>query len=333
MSAQGKIIITTENNGLKIGNIVIPWSRNSSAWGNMCIPVAFISSGRPGPTILVVGGNHGDEYEGPIAINHFIRTIDPAKTCGEIILIPALNYPALKKGTRLSPIDGANMNRSFTGKNDGTLTEKIACFVEENFIEKADAVLDIHSGGRTLEFHPCAIAHKTENKKQNQKALEALKAFAAPVGLFLTELDDQGMLDSAVEKRGKLFISTELGGGGSTSPQTIMIAKRGLHNFLVHTGALEDDMMAPDIATELMGNNDDGYIMSNDKGLVEYFPELGDKVKKGQTLAIIYDIDALDKKPVEVKAPVSGTLLGRLHGGMVGRGDFLGLIADKKDGN
>ncbi len=42
--------------------------RDDSAWGAVMIPVTVIRRGE-GPTVLLTGGNHGDEYEGPIALS------------------------------------------------------------------------------------------------------------------------------------------------------------------------------------------------------------------------------------------------------------------------
>jgi len=45
----------------------IPHSTNTSGWGSLLLPVIIIRNG-DGPTVLFTGGNHGDEYEGPIAL-------------------------------------------------------------------------------------------------------------------------------------------------------------------------------------------------------------------------------------------------------------------------
>ena len=53
--------------GKYISAIKIPHSTNDSGWGSLLLPVILIRNG-DGPTILFTGGNHGDEYEGPIAL-------------------------------------------------------------------------------------------------------------------------------------------------------------------------------------------------------------------------------------------------------------------------
>ncbi len=130
------------------------------------------------------------------------------------------------------------MNRSFPGRPNGTVTEKIADYVERHLLPLADLVLDIHSGGRTLEFLPFAACHRLPDKALEVRTIAAMKAFGAPYGMLMLELDSVGMLDTSVEATGKIFVTTELGGGGSLTAGTLAIAERGLRNLLFHAGIL-----------------------------------------------------------------------------------------------
>jgi N-alpha-acetyl-L-2,4-diaminobutyrate deacetylase len=307
------------------GHFVLPHSRNDSGWGALRVPIGIVSNGE-GPTVLLTGANHGDEVEGTIALQSLYREIDANAVRGTIIVVPMLNYPAFRASQRLSPIDGANMNRAFRLRAEGTMTEQIAFFVENELVERADAVLDIHSGGRTMMFHPFAASHKLPSPAQTDRAREALVAFGAPIGLVLEELDNAGMLDTAVENRGKLFLSTELGGGGTTTPHTVAIAKRGVHNFLVHLGVLQAQAQrAPQ--PRLMTNDADGYIDAPEAGLVEYLVELGAEVEGGQAIARIHPDTRIDTPAFDVRSRATGLLIGRHHGSLVQPGDFLGLVA------
>ncbi|MDX1529607.1 MAG: succinylglutamate desuccinylase/aspartoacylase family protein, partial [Gammaproteobacteria bacterium] len=80
--------------GKQYGYLSIPHSRDDSAWGSLRMPIAVISNG-DGPTVLFTGGNHGDEYEGPIAIMKLARELEAGAVEGRVILIPALNFPAV----------------------------------------------------------------------------------------------------------------------------------------------------------------------------------------------------------------------------------------------
>lgn len=325
-ASRARLTCALDGKGKRAGHIVLPWSRDDSGWGSLRVPIGIVSSG-PGPTVLLTGGNHGDEIEGPVALVDLFRGLEPDRLHGTVIILPALNYPAVKAGRRLSPIDGGNMNRAFRGRHDGTLTEQVAHFVEEALVARADAVLDIHAGGRTMMFHPFAVSHRLPSPEQTARARAALVAFGAPIGLVLEELDSEGMLDTAVERRGKLFLSTELGGGGTTTPDTLAIARRGVRNFLVHTGVLDGAVEAPAAPTRLMTNDADGYADCPGEGLIEYLVDLAAEVTAGQPIARLHDIDRLGAPAIDIAAPATGLLIGRLHGGIARAGDFAALVA------
>ena len=72
--SRANLTLPIDGNGKRFGHILLPWSRNDSAWGSIRIPIAIIANGS-GPTVLLTGGNHGDEFEGPIIISEFVRPI------------------------------------------------------------------------------------------------------------------------------------------------------------------------------------------------------------------------------------------------------------------
>ena len=102
------ISIDIEADGKQFGHLSVPNSRNESGWGALHLPIVSIRSGA-GPTVAFTGGNHGDEYEGPIALLKLARALAPSQISGRVIVIPALNFPAVMGGTRVSPIDGVNL--------------------------------------------------------------------------------------------------------------------------------------------------------------------------------------------------------------------------------
>src|SRR5438445_9556305 len=99
-------------NGIQHGFLRLPHSDDASAWGSIMIPITVAKNG-DGATALLTGANHGDEYEGVIALLDLARTLSIDDVSGRIIIVPAMNYPAFRAGTRMSPIDRLNLNRSF----------------------------------------------------------------------------------------------------------------------------------------------------------------------------------------------------------------------------
>jgi N-alpha-acetyl-L-2,4-diaminobutyrate deacetylase len=314
-----------ERQGVQHGFLKLPYSRDDSAWGAVMIPIAVVNNGK-GPTALLTGANHGDEYEGPIALFNLANELDLAAISGRIIIVPAMNYPAFRAATRTSPIDKGNLNRVFPGRPDGTVTEKIADYFQRHLLPLADVVLDIHSGGKTLQFVPFAAAHVLPDKAQQAKSVAAMQAFNAPYGMMLLELDSVGMYDSAAEEMGKIFLSTELGGGGSATAATADIARRGVRNLLIHAGTLAG---TPDRrpSIDLDMPNADCYIASESAGLLEMRIDLGAAVRRGDIVARVHGYERTGLAPTDYRAKLDGILAGRHFPGLVQPGDTIAVVA------
>jgi N-alpha-acetyl-L-2,4-diaminobutyrate deacetylase len=220
------------------------------------------------------------------------------------------------------------MNRIFPGKPRGSVSELIADYISRTLLPMCDYVLDIHSGGKTLEFLPFAAFHELDDKMQQQACEAATRAFAAPYYISLVEIDAGGMYDTQAEEMGKVFVSTELGGGGSTNPITAEIGKRGVHNFLVHAGILDSDpIKPPEPGVKLDMQQENAYVFAEHNGLLEPCVALGDPVKKGDLLARVYATDRTGSKPVMYLAASDGIIVGRHFPSLIKIGDFMNVIA------
>jgi N-alpha-acetyl-L-2,4-diaminobutyrate deacetylase len=290
------------------------------------IPIAVIRNGS-GPTALLTGGNHGDEYEGPLALYELARTLDPADVSGTVIIIPALNYPAFRAGTRTSPIDKGNMNRSFPGAPDGTVTQKIADYVQRHLLPRADIVLDFHSGGRTLDFVPFCAAHILPDKTQEAKAFAAVEAFAAPYSVKMLEIDAVGMFDTAVEEMGKIFVTTELGGGGTARAETVRIARKGVMNVLRHTGIVAGSVERTPTSLARHARRPIASAFAQDDGLIVFEHDLGEPVRAGEVIARVYPVGKTGLAPAEYQAAMDGVLAARHVPGLIKAGDCLSVLA------
>ena len=326
MSRQNPITSTVpfDKDGKYHGFLKLPHSRDDSAWGAIMIPICVIKNGE-GKTALLTGANHGDEYEGPIILQEAALHLLPDEISGRIIILPFFNYPAFLNGTRTSPIDGGNLNRAFPGAADGSVTQKIADYVQTQLLPLADIAVDFHSGGKTLDFVPFAAAHILDDKETEAKCFAAMRAFNAPYSVQLREIDSGGMYDNAVEEMGKTLVTTELGGGGTATPYTTQIARKGLRNILIHAGILAGEMVQ-EATTTLMMPDDDCYLFATQDGLLEMLVPLGDDVSKGQEIARIWPKDRTGIEPTSYHAKRAGRLISRHHQGLIQSGDCLAVI-------
>src|SRR3954471_18085660 len=148
-------LITTdidfERDGLQRGTLRLPYSHNRSAYGHIPIPLMVAKRGT-GPTVLLTGANHGDEYEGPLALMALMRELPLDHLSGRIIIVPALNVPAYRAGTRVSPIDQVNLNRVFPGDRNGTTTMMLAHYIETVLMRLANYAIDFHPVESSLAY-------------------------------------------------------------------------------------------------------------------------------------------------------------------------------------
>ncbi len=320
--------IDFEADGKQLGHIAIPHSRHDSAWGSILIPILCVKHGT-GPTILLTGGNHGDEYEGPVALMKLARSLEPGAIMGRVIVVPALNLPAVLANRRTSPIDDGNLNRLFPGDPRGTPTQRIAHYVQTELLPRADVVVDLHSGGSSLDFVPAVVMHALPDADMHARTLAALQAFGAPIGLVLEELDAQGMMDSAAEDMGKLFLSTELGGGATLTPERVAIAERGVANLLAHFGLIAWPLDQPPRPTRVMSVPDTHwYVLSRADGVFEPLVDLGAAVTAGQAVGQVHDPTDPLGQPVIHHAERSGTVVAKRAMARCALGDSLFVLAE-----
>ncbi len=322
-----KSTIDLDADGVHHGYLRLPHSRDDSAWGSVMIPIT-VAKNNDGPTALLTGANHGDEYEGPLALLDLSANIQTNGMTGRVIIIPFMNMPAFVAGTRTSPIDSGNMNRVFPGRPDGSVTEKIADYFQRTLLPMADVVLDFHSGGKTLDFLPFAASHILDNKEQEARCCAARDAFNAPFSMQMLEIDNAGMYDTAAEGLGKTFVTTELGGGGTSCVESVAIARKGVRNLLIHAGIMHGELeIAP--SRHLSQTDADCFHFAQTCGVIEYTVGLGDPIKKGDVLAKIWEINRIGRAPMEIHAKIDGLLAVRHAPGLVQLGDCLAVLAQE----
>jgi len=327
LSGQITPSIDFAHDGVQHGFLRLPHSRNDSAWGAILIPIFQLKNGA-GPTALITGGNHGDEYEGPIALFSLAVEAQIERIRGRVIVIPAMNYPAFCAATRVSPVDGHNLNRIFPGNPRGTVTEQIADYFTSTLLPLADFVLDIHSGGKTLDFVPLAAVHRLESQTQYDACFAAMRAIGAPYQLIMHSMGVAGLYDSQAEAMGKVFVTTELGGGGTTTPASVEIAERGVRNFLIHAGILEEEPTLSQQTPILLDSSvENSHVYSENAGLLRPLATLGEMVTKGQPLADVHEHSCTGTPPKRYHASRDGMLICRHLPSLIQPGDCMYVIA------
>jgi N-alpha-acetyl-L-2,4-diaminobutyrate deacetylase len=317
--------------GRQCGHLAIPYSHNLGGWANLQVPICVISNGS-GPTVLVLAGNHGDEYPGQVAIGKLWRDLQPAHVTGRLILIPTLSPPAAKAGTRLSPLDGRNFNRCFPGNPNGTPSEVLAHYLTTVLFPLSDIVIDLHTGGRSMNFVPCAHMHLVPDQKQREAMIAATEAFLTDFTFLYTDVAGTGLLPAEAERQGKIVITTELGGGEAVLASVHRLCQSGLRNVLRHCGVLRGEVaqrQRPARWVQALSRED--YHFAPESGLYENCVELGEAVERGDVLGQVHFLEYPDRAPLPVLASAAGILIANRAPSLVGQGDCVACLAHDTD--
>lgn len=304
-----RLEIELDRTGRHFGQLFIPHSHDSSAYGRVSLPVVVVN-GRPGPTLLLSAGIHGDEYDGQIALLRLAQTLDPARLFGRVIIVPVANPPASDAARRTSPLDGVNLARAFPGRANGTPTQQIAEGLARLLLPLADCLLDLHSGGKTLEYLPCALGRLPRDPALARRTLNLMTRFDAPHTLVMTAPEATGTFVAAALECGVPAMATELGGGGGVTPATLSIASRGIQNVLKWLDMLEGGA-APSQATRLMCVATDQFLRAPGGGLFEPLLGIGEVARAGEVAGWLWNTERANLEPEPLISPADGLVVCR----------------------
>lgn len=312
---------------------------HDSIWGDHLLPLTvFVGpESQDGLGLVSFGSNHGNEYEGPMALKHLMRDINIADVRGRIILIPVLNPAAFLSGTRESrQEDGVNLNRAFVDGAGSTpalagITHRIAAFVRTYIWPRVHIVLDLHSGGDVAWFSICANYHPVDDPVLGEKIEQTARWFGTP-SLMVYQNVTPGLLPSEAERLGKITVGTELGWGRSVNPEGVKYGRQGvlaaaINNDLLH-GTIEP------IAHHRAGTQQklemvdrDCFTVAPFAGHYEPLVECGTAVKRGDTVGLLHDFDRIDLDPWPCVAALDGVVLAQAWVAPVPKGQHIVVVA------
>lgn len=314
--------------GKQVDWLNLPHSVTRSAYGSISIPIAVVRNGE-GPTVFLMAGNHGDEYEGQIVLAKLIRELEPAHVRGRVIILPAANLPAAMDGARVSPIDQGNLNRAFPGDPHGTPTFAIAHYIDSILYPMADYHHDLHSGGSSLKYVPFCSMRKSGDAALDARSLAALQAFDAPLSMVWAYNPENRLAGAAAARRGLVSLGGEFGGGGDVDRSSLAMLDRGVRNFLQFSGVMANtEPLPPPRGTRLVEvSSRDHYVYATESGLLEPLVDLGAEVQQGDLAGQIHFVDNPARPPVPCHFRRAGMVVCQRHFGRVQRGDCVAHLA------
>jgi predicted deacylase len=276
--------------------------------------------------VLLTGGVHGDEFEGPAALMRLLHDLQPGEVSGRVIILPALNAPALLDSSRVSPLDQANMNRAFPGDADGGPTQMLAHYIETRLLPLCDAAIDLHSGGKAAIFVPCVLTQADGDLGERNLALA--RAFGAPYIWLAGRHNDDRSVNAAAARQNVAMVAAELGGGGGCDPDLSDFAELALRRCLHHLGVTQMQVAAAQTASRSVEfTSPQQNFTAPAAGLFDRSFKLGDEVKAGQAAGWIHFVNEPQRPSLRLEFPHDGIVLALTNRGMVERGDCLALLA------
>lgn len=306
------LTIDIQSEGVQTGFIQVPYSSNRSAYGFVPIPIVVAKRGS-GPTALLTAGVHGDEYEGPLLLTRLIQSLDAMDLAGRLIILPVVNLAAFRDGSRNSMADEINFNRWFGGASPTGTSDTLLTYIEQVLLHEADFAIDLHSGGRTLNYGQQASVYRTEDGEAVflQAKRHALAGdLGLPAGLiYKTTAGAGGSLLSAAARRGVPAIAAELGGAGVTNEALVGAAYDAVIRLLTRQGMLSGDASSGHQTRFYTVNGTASCIYAGRSGIFSASVKCGDRLLPGQEIGRIVQPDLPWLKAETVYANTSGTVL------------------------
>jgi predicted deacylase len=282
------------------------------------IPIEVIRGTKAGPTMFVSAAVHGDEINGVEVIKRLLQTPALKRIRGTLIVVPVVNIFGFINKSRYLP-DRRDLNRCFPGSSTGSLGSRLANIFMKEIVNRCTHGIDLHTGAIHRANLP-QIRACMDDPETNALA----RHFGVPV-ILDSKLRDGSLREAARERE----IKTLLFEGGEAlrfEEAIIRIALKGCLAVMRRIGLLprlKAQRSKRPVAAFVA--QDSYWVRATHSGSFRVLRRLGDKVKKGDVLAVISD--PFGSKPYEVRASRGGIVIGLSRIPLVNRGDAMVHIA------
>jgi predicted deacylase len=268
-------------------------------------------SSAPGPTMLVLGGLHGDEINGVEIVRRGISSgLFSAVKAGSIIAIPLLNVHGFINFSREVP-DGKDVNRSFPGTLSGSLASRVARTLTKKVLPSVDFVIDYHTGGGSRYNYP-----QIRFSKDDVQSEMLARYFGAPYiiqkGLI------SGTLRKVCKNMGIPVVVYEGGEALRFDGLSIDFGLDGLKRVMMAYDMYEDKDVPHGDFLFIQRTT---WVRASQSGMFLWYKQSGQQVTKGEPLGQIGD--PFGSKITVVRAPRDGHIIGHNNGCVVHQGDAL----------
>jgi len=299
--------------------ITIPLSRLSDHT-RVSLSPHVIHGKKDGPVMFVSAAIHGDEIIGVEIIRRISTLKALSRMRGTLILIPVVNAYGFVTLSRYLP-DRRDLNRSFPGSATGSLASQLAHTFLTEIVGPSEYGIDLHSGAVHRENLPQIRADLDDSE-----VAAMAREFGASIMLNANLRD--GSLRSSAKDLGCKILLYEASEALRFDEVAIRVGVNGILGVMRHVGMLPT---SNSIGSKIdpIRSDSSHWLRAPIGGLMRAKKKLGDRVKKGETLALISDPLGTVEEPVVARA--SGIVIGRSNLPVINRGDALFHVAAVKN--
>jgi predicted deacylase len=267
-----------------------------------------VRGSRPGPTAALLGGVHGDEDEGVLAVLSVLHELAGGPLTGTVRAVARANPSAWAAASRTGPLDGGNLARCFPGNPKGGPTDAVAASITESVIDGADVLIDLHSAGRAYRMPLfCGFIRDAGDADGSRRAAVA---FGAPL-IWAHSGAPPGRSLSVAAEFGIPAVYAECGGGGGIRGDHLEAYCRGVLSVLAEFGFLPPPDPAPAVAAARWvydgGGDLDAGVLSRYDGFFVSSVTAGDTVAAGAEIGRLHGYDGALLETVT--APAAGMVM------------------------
>ena len=258
--------------------IELPFARVTTG-SEATLPVAVINGRSAGPNIWLSAAIHGDELNGLPILLGLRERISPDDLSGMIVMLPVVNPYGFERQTRYLP-DRRDLNRYFPGNARGSLANRIAHRIFENFVKPSDYLIDFHTAAGDRSNAPHVRADPA-----SPEARALAQGFG---GIVVLQPATPHTLRHAATAAGVPTAVFEGGENGRLDAKSIESGIRGVENVLASLGMIAGAERNP---ARPLWMTYSPWIRANNGGIVELAVGLGDLVQENQLLLTIRERD------------------------------------------
>jgi predicted deacylase len=275
------------------------------------MPVHVFHGRRDGPVLFVSAAIHGDEINGAEVIRRILSLSMLKRLKGTLLAIPTVNVFGFEGHSRYLP-DRRDLNRSFPGREQGSLAARVANTFMTEIVARSDLGIDLHTAAIHRDNFP-QIRADFNDPQMNSVA----RAFGAPV--LLHSASPGGSLRQAAASKSVPVMVYEAGEALRFDEVAIKVGVRGVLNVMRELGMLLKSKGKKPKPSVLLRSST--WVRASKSGILRAQVKLGDMVGKGDNLGFISEPGGLVDDIVE--AGSEGIVIGRTNIPLVYEGEAL----------